>query len=116
MHRDDVMPPGYDREELYFHELNQKRIEEQRRKLDAERAERAAGAQESADSWMKCPKCGARMDEVRVQEILLEQCSRCEGIYFDCGELQLLLQGRRRVGFLKTLARTLADRKKTQPA
>jgi Zn-finger nucleic acid-binding protein len=49
---------------------------------------------------MKCPKCGADMREIERQGIKVDQCGSCGGIYFDRGELELLLDAREQKGFL----------------
>ena len=41
--------------------------------------------------WMKCPKCGNDMKVIQINNIELEKCKNCEGIYFDAGELDDLL-------------------------
>lgn len=41
--------------------------------------------------FMKCPKCGHDMKEKIVESVTVEQCTFCEGIYFDAGELEQAL-------------------------
>ena len=41
--------------------------------------------------WMKCPKCGHDLQTIQLDGIDIDQCSYCEGIYFDRGELDTLL-------------------------
>lgn len=41
--------------------------------------------------WMKCPKCGQDLQTVMLEGINIDQCTFCEGIYFDRGELDTLL-------------------------
>lgn len=40
--------------------------------------------------WMKCPKCGNDMVEIELEGIHVDQCTVCEGIFFDRGELEML--------------------------
>ncbi len=102
MSNDKVVPAGYDRAELYFHELNQKLIDERREKLNEER-----DAQEHAHNqkihWMKCPKCGEDMIEVDMKSIKVDRCTDCDGIFFDKGELSLLLESREHGNFWSKL-------------
>ncbi|MFH0941973.1 MAG: zf-TFIIB domain-containing protein [Chloroflexota bacterium] len=41
---------------------------------------------------MICPKCKQAMVVVEYHQIELDYCTRCEGVWFDGGELDLLLQ------------------------
>jgi len=36
---------------------------------------------------MRCPKCGAPLKERSFQKIALDQCTGCNGIWLDAGEL-----------------------------
>lgn len=88
--RDQLENAGYDREDQYFHKLEREMIEKKRRELDAARAAQQAEAARPA-SWMKCPKCGGEMAEEKLEEITIDRCGSCGGVYFDRGELELLL-------------------------
>ena len=39
---------------------------------------------------MRCPKCDGEMEEVTCEEVLIDRCSDCNGIWFDCGEAESL--------------------------
>ncbi len=54
---------------------------------------------------MKCPKCGKDMEEAPLAGIKVDQCTNCMGIYFDRGELELLLGAQEPKGFLGGLKR-----------
>jgi len=104
MSTDEVMPSGYDREQKYFYELNKKLIEKRRKALNAQReAQEAIKKQE--EHWLTCPKCGGRMAETDVEGIKVDQCDNCEGVFFDRGELQLLLECQKHAGFLRRVGR-----------
>jgi hypothetical protein len=85
------------REEDWFKANEQKLIEEAR--VARERREKERVAREAAGEaarlkqlhFMKCPKCGHDMKEEDLQGIKVDRCSRCEGIYFDAGELDQAL-------------------------
>lgn len=53
--------------------------------------------------FMKCPKCGHDLKEEPVDEVLVDRCTFCEGVYLDAGELdKLFLQkAGERKGFLR---------------
>ena len=95
---------GYDREAEYFHRVNKELIEKKRRELDSQRAEKETQDQKTTH-WMKCPKCGSDMKEIDLQGIKVDQCTQCQGIYFDRGELELLLESQEAKGFLGGLKR-----------
>src|SRR5690606_1594125 len=44
-----------------------------------------------------CPKCGATLAYVRREGQLLEVCTACRGVWFDPGELTLLIEVYRKV-------------------
>jgi uncharacterized protein len=74
-------------------------IEKKRKELDAQRAEQQ-NQQQVTPHWMKCPKCGHEMVEEDLQGIKVDRCTQCSGIYFDRGELEILLESREPKGFL----------------
>jgi uncharacterized protein len=39
-------------------------------------------------SYMRCPKCGAPLKERSFQKIEIDQCTGCNGIWLDAGELE----------------------------
>lgn len=44
---------------------------------------------------MKCPRCrDSELAPVRVKDLALDVCPRCEGIWFDTGELEQILKRR----------------------
>jgi len=79
-----------------------------REKREGERAQREK-AEELARlkklHHLKCPKCGHDMKEETLDQVAIDRCTFCEGLFFDAGELdQLLLknsEGRR--GFFRHL-------------
>jgi hypothetical protein len=95
---------GYDREEEYFYKKNKELLDKMRAGLDAKRAEQEAGSGHN-QHWMKCPKCGKDLEEVALAGIKVDQCTNCLGIYFDKGELELLLGAQEPKGFLGGLKR-----------
>jgi len=72
-------------EEEYFAKQNLEIIHEMRVKLDAERkkAEREAHRQ-------KCPRCGAELKEKQAEQVKVDECTECGGIWLDKGELEQL--------------------------
>lgn len=101
---DDMRKLGYDKEEEYFYKLNKKLIEELRKNRDQERIKQQAEAK-NEPYWMKCPKCGSPLQEVDLLGIKADQCTGCRGIFFDQGELEILLKSEEPKGFLGGLRR-----------
>jgi hypothetical protein len=56
--------------------------------------------------WMRCPKCGEKMVEFKLLDILVDQCIGCNGLFFDNGELETLLDVSDRRGFFKSIEKT----------
>jgi hypothetical protein len=105
--KNDIANSGPSAEEDYFYKLNQELIEKRRKELDAERAEREAHEKRAA-FWMICPKCGATLEEVDLAHIKVDKCPGCQGIFFDHGELDTLLESREPKGFLDTLRKVFS--------
>jgi hypothetical protein len=38
--------------------------------------------------WMHCPKCGMKMNTIKVNQVEIDKCFTCGGLYFDDGELE----------------------------
>ena len=52
----------------------------------------------------RCPKCGAPLVTVPYRGVELDKCSRCQGVWFDCGELdQVIAEEKGFVGGLKRI-------------
>jgi hypothetical protein len=85
-------------EDEYFRKLDAELIEAQRAKLDAERAEldRKQRDSERERYYMRCPKCGARLDEQDVEHVKVDVCPEGHGTWLDAGELELLRHTERR--------------------
>ena len=80
---------GYDKEEEYFYRKNQELLAKKRAELDAQRQ-----SQESVQlkelHWMRCPKCGMQMQEVKLRGVDVDVCFSCNGVFLDQGELEHL--------------------------
>ena len=71
--------------------LEKARVE--RAKREHERAEREAlEERERAKQlhFMKCPKCGHDLAQRDLEGVNVDQCSFCEGVFLDAGELDSL--------------------------
>jgi hypothetical protein len=76
-------------EEEYF-----AREELDRRRKLAEKREEAALIEERERNrilhFMRCPKCGMQLEEIALEDIRLDKCPACEGVWLDNGELERL--------------------------
>ena len=74
---------GRSLEEEYFHKKNKEALE----KLRAEKAaERAAG------KGIACPRCDGALEEIAYEDVLIDRCNKCGGVWLDAGELELLTE------------------------
>ena len=90
---EDVIPSGYDEEERHFHEQDIALLKKKREELNAARRDREQEAAK-AQHWMKCPKCGRDLQEIEMDGIMVDKCGGCEGIFFDRGELELMIESK----------------------
>jgi hypothetical protein len=72
-------------EDEYFARQNADLIREMRAKLDADRKK----AERSAHSG-KCPRCGGSLKEQHVEDVKIDECEDCGGVWLDRGELDQL--------------------------
>ncbi|HEY0765290.1 MAG TPA: zf-TFIIB domain-containing protein [Pyrinomonadaceae bacterium] len=70
-------------EEEYFHRKNQEAIEKLRAKMKVAEEAKAAGL-----SSMKCPRCDGTLKETKFEEVLIDICDKCGGVWLDSGELE----------------------------
>lgn len=71
-------------EEEYFARQNAEAIREMRAKLDAERAK----ARQSEP--LRCPRCSVALVEEAVENVKIDRCPQCNGVWLDAGELEQL--------------------------
>lgn len=76
-------------EDEYFVKQDAEAIKEYRARLDAERLRT-----ERKSHFMKCPKCGADLQEKRMGSVAVDTCPECRGMWLDAGELDLVRQAR----------------------
>lgn len=74
-------------EEEYFHRKNQEAIEKLRAKMKVAEEAKAAGT-----SSMQCPRCDGNLKESKFEEVLIDTCDKCGGVWLDSGELEQLIK------------------------
>jgi uncharacterized protein with PIN domain len=84
-------------EEEYFHRKNKEAIEKMREKMRISEEAKAAGT-----SSMRCPRCDGTLNETKVEEVSIDTCDKCGGVWLDSGELEQLTK-REGGGFLGRL-------------
>jgi hypothetical protein len=72
-------------EEEYFHRQNKEAIEKLRAKMAVSKEAKAAGT-----SSMKCPRCDGKLEESKFEEVSIDICDKCGGVWLDSGELEQL--------------------------
>jgi len=86
-------------EEEYFRRKEQELIEQ----IRAKRAE--AERQASA---IQCPKCEGTLDELTFDDVRIDRCNKCNGVWLDAGEMERLISNQENHGWLSRLWRGLA--------
>ena len=72
-------------EEEYFHRMNQEAIAKLREKMKVSEEAKAASS-----APMTCPRCGGTLQEGKIDEVSVDTCDKCGGVWLDSGELQQL--------------------------
>jgi len=72
-------------EEEYFHRKNKEAIEKLREKMKIAEQAKAAGT-----SSMRCPRCNGTLKPSTVEEVEIDTCENCGGVWLDSGELERL--------------------------
>ena len=76
-----------EKEEEFFARMEfekKKKIEEEKHKRLAEKEKKRL----KQLHYMQCPKCGMELIEIDYKGIKIDECSECEGIWLDAGELE----------------------------
>jgi Zn finger protein HypA/HybF involved in hydrogenase expression len=68
-------------ENEYFRKREQELLEKMKAKIAAE---------ESTPLDLNCPKCDGKLHEVTFEQVAIDVCDKCQGIWLDAGELALV--------------------------
>jgi Zn-finger nucleic acid-binding protein len=69
-------------ENEYFHRKEQELIEKMKAKLARE---------DVSASDRSCPKCDGKLVETKYEDIKMDVCNNCHGVWLDAGELAQIL-------------------------
>jgi hypothetical protein len=74
-------------EEEYFQRKNREAIEKLRAKMKIAAEAKAAGT-----SSMACPRCDGALEERTFEDVVLDACQKCSGVWLDSIEFEQLLK------------------------
>ena len=85
-----------DQEDEYFAKLEiKRRLEEQAKRAHALAEEEKKRLK--ALHFMHCPKCGTSLAEETLDEVAVDVCPACHGVWLDDGELAKMIEGKKGV-------------------
>jgi uncharacterized protein len=90
-------------EEEYFRRKEQESIEKLRAKRAQEEERRKAEA-----AAMRCPKCEGTLVEITHEDVQVDRCDKCHGVWLDAGELERLTYKERGQGWLSRMWENVA--------
>jgi uncharacterized protein with PIN domain len=74
----DLEDRGHALENEYFRRKEQELIEKMRAKI---------GSEDSRQSGMQCPRCDGNLHETNYENVKIDVCDKCSGVWLDAGEL-----------------------------
>lgn len=78
-------------ENEYFRRKEQELIDKMKSKLAAD---------ETVDLKLECPKCDGHLMETEYEEIRIDMCDKCSGVWLDAGELAQVVDKNEDSGWL----------------
>jgi hypothetical protein len=82
----DSNKPSQSEEEYFVREDAEKK---RKLALEVKRQTEAAERQRLKElHWMRCPKCGMQLQEMRLRGADVDVCFSCNGVFLDHGELE----------------------------
>lgn len=77
----DLDDRGKALENEYFRKREQEVLQKMKEKIAEE---------ESKPLELDCPKCDGKLHEVTFEQVIIDVCDKCQGIWLDAGELALV--------------------------
>jgi ribosomal protein L37AE/L43A len=91
-------------EEEYFRRKEQEQVEKLRAKrMEEEQREKAEA------SAVHCPKCDGTLVELSHEEVRIDRCNKCNGVWLDAGELEQLAAKGESHGWLSRMWQSVAS-------
>jgi uncharacterized protein len=90
----DLEDRGQALENEYFHRKEKELIEKMRAKMAGE---------ESKGEGMECPRCDGKLQETAYENIKIDVCDKCGGVWFDAGELAQVVDKEKESGWFGKL-------------
>ncbi len=78
-------------ENEYFHRKEKELIEKMKAKLASE---------QTKDLHLNCPKCDGKLVETDYENVSVDVCDTCSGVWFDAGELAQVVDKNENSGWL----------------
>ena len=78
-------------ENEYFHRKEQELIEKMKAKLAAD---------ETKELDLECPKCDGKLVETAHENITIDVCDKCSGVWLEAGELAQIVDKNENSGWL----------------
>lgn len=91
-------------EEEYFARRNLELVMQMRARLDAERQR-----MEREAHHMKCPDCGADLDQREIEHVKVDVCPECHGVWFPKGEIAVIRQLQQSQGVISRMMSDILD-------
>lgn len=84
----DELKTEFSAEDRYFKELDEKRL---------------AALKQKTEKQIVCPRDGSPLELVDIDQVQVDRCPACQGIWLDAHELEALRRVGEKPGLLKTL-------------
>jgi len=88
---DKLKERGKGLENEYFRKKEQELIEKMKAKLEAE---------DTKATQINCPKCDGKLLETEYENIVIDVCDKCSGVWLDAGELAQVVDQNNESGWL----------------
>ncbi len=98
-------------EDEYFAREEAERLRRLREKDSAER-----DAKQRQSHHMKCPKCGGNLGIESYHAVQIDRCPDCHGIWFDAGEIELILKEENSGVFAQILSDVRSSLRRIRPS
>ncbi|HTK26178.1 MAG TPA: zf-TFIIB domain-containing protein [Pyrinomonadaceae bacterium] len=85
----DLEDRGQALENEYFRRKEQELIQKMKARLEAENAK---------NTEMLCPRCDGKLIETDFEDIKIDVCNKCTGVWFDAGELAQVMDKEEKEG------------------